>query len=465
MIHFRFRRATACVARAIGLLLLGTSALGSRVVYAQSSPMVMQPMTDPLGLPMSRMGSGTAWLPDSAPMYGVMRNAGSWMFMLHGTAFVQQIWQGSKQGDQQFGSINWGMVNAMRAVGGGRLQLRAMASLDPFTVGGRGYPLLQQTGEQYRGEPIHDRQHPHDLFMEVAASYERALLPDLGLQLYAGAVGEPALGPTAFLHRPAAAGLPLATIAHHWEDATHVSFGVTTVGLYTRRVKLEASAFNGREPDDVRTNFDLRGAKLDAVSVRVSANPTPNVSMQVSGARIPDAEQDHPGEALRRGTASALWSHSLASGRTRSISAIVGANAEGHEKWTQSLTLEGQHDLTTRWAVFTRAEVIRRPSEFGITVTPDAVVPSDGARLVRQSPFADNRTDYSYAMQGSLGVTREVQLARAGLLSVGALATINRVRLEDVPLYGSRTPLGAVVYVRWRTTRMAMGGGVAGMHH
>ena len=164
MIHFRFRRATSVVACAIGLLLLGTSALGSRVVYAQSSPMVMPPMTDPLGLPMTRMGSGTSWLPDSAPMYGVMRNAGSWTLMAHGTAFVQQIWQGSAQGDQQFGSINWGMLNAMRALGGGRVQRRGMMSLDPVTVGGRGYPLLQQTGEEYLGAASGGRAHPTELF-------------------------------------------------------------------------------------------------------------------------------------------------------------------------------------------------------------------------------------------------------------------------------------------------------------
>ena len=198
-------------------------------------------MTDPLGLPMTRIGSGTAWLPDSAPMYGVMRGAGAWMFMLHGTVFVQQIVQRGPRGDSQFGSLNWGMVNAMRPLAGGRLQLRAMTSLDAGTVGGKGYPLLLQTGESYRGQSIHDRQHPHDLFMEIAAVYEHALTNDVALQLYAAPAGEPALGPVAFPHRPSAAADPFATLSHHWQDATHVSFGVLTAGAYTRRVKLEGS--------------------------------------------------------------------------------------------------------------------------------------------------------------------------------------------------------------------------------
>jgi hypothetical protein len=387
------------------------------------------------------------------------------MFMLHGSAFVQQIWQGGARGDQQFGSINWGMASAMRPLGSGRLQVRGMLSLDPFTVGGRGYPLLQQTGEQYRGEAIHDRQHPHDLFMEIAATYERALLPDFGVQLYAAAVGEPAVGPTAFPHRPAAAGLPLATIAHHWQDATHVSFGVATFALYTPMGKLEASAFNGREPNDVRTNFDYRGAKLDATALRISVNPTPNVSMQVSGARIPDAEKDHPGIALRRATASVLWSGALAPGRTRSLSAIVGANAEGDEDWTQSVTLEAQSDVTTRWALLTRAELIREPSPIFIETVDSRALPSGAARLARLSRLDLGGVNHSYGMQWSVGAAREISLSRAGLASVGALATVNRVRAEDATLYGSRTPLGAVVYVRWRTKRMAMDGGMAGMHH
>jgi len=38
-------------------------------------------------------------------------------------------------------------------------------------------------------------QHPHDLFMEVAALYKQGLGDDLALQLYVAPAGEPALGP------------------------------------------------------------------------------------------------------------------------------------------------------------------------------------------------------------------------------------------------------------------------------
>ncbi|MEQ1690358.1 MAG: hypothetical protein ABMA00_03685 [Gemmatimonas sp.] len=400
-------------------------------------------MTDPLGLPMTRSGSGTSWLPDSAPMYGVMRGAGSWMFMLHGTAFVQQIRQNGPRGDSQFGSVNWGMVNAMRPFAGGRLQLRAMGSVDAFTVGGKGYPLLLQTGESYRGESIHDRQHPHDLIMEVAAIYERAITRDVAVQLYAAPSGEPALGPVAFPHRPSAAADPFATLSHHWQDATHVSFGVVTAGVYTRRVKLEGSVFNGREPDDVRTNIDWQGARLDSYSGRVSVNATSDVALSASFGRLKDAEVSHPGESLRRAVAAAQWSRVRADSGTQSMALIVGGNAVGDERWSRSVALEGLRDFRGRWQVFTRAELVEKSEE----------------ELVLSHEDTRRRVGHL-----SIGGLREMSAGRAGRIGIGARATVNFVPDALSAAYGSRAPLGAAIYLRWRTSRMVMGG-MSGMDH
>src|SRR5690606_8668194 len=95
----------------------------------------------------------------------------------------------SDRGDTQLGLIDWEMIMASRPLAGGVLKLNAMTSLEPATLGRRGYPLLLQTGESYRGRPLHDRQHPHDLFMELSGSYERAVLPGIGASLYAGQDG------------------------------------------------------------------------------------------------------------------------------------------------------------------------------------------------------------------------------------------------------------------------------------
>jgi hypothetical protein len=213
----------------------------------------MQGMTDsPLGIPMDRMGSGTTWIPDAVALPSKHFRLGTWDMMLHGFVFAQYDKQSGDRGDVQFGSLNWGMLMASRPFAGGRIQARTMLSFDPATVTEKGYPLLLQSGETFGGEPLHDRQHPHDFLMELGVLYERTIGRGAAMSLYAAPSGEPALGPVAFMHRPSAMDNPTAPLGHHWQDATHISFGVLTAGVFTRTVKLEASAFNGREPDEER---------------------------------------------------------------------------------------------------------------------------------------------------------------------------------------------------------------------
>ncbi|HEU5056988.1 MAG TPA: hypothetical protein VFU21_10710, partial [Kofleriaceae bacterium] len=209
----------------------------------------------PLGIPMSRHGSGTAWLPDESPMAAVHAAVRGWTLMLHGNLFAGYDGQASDAGDDELVSVNWLMGMASRDLAGGELAVRTMLSLEPLTVGAEGYPLLLQTGETVDGQPLVDRQHPHDLFMELAAMYTRELGGGVGVQLYGGPAGEPALGPVAFPHRPSAMGDPLAPITHHWIDSTHITYGVATAGILTRHVKLAGSWFNGRAPAEGR--YDL----------------------------------------------------------------------------------------------------------------------------------------------------------------------------------------------------------------
>src|SRR6266850_1933961 len=209
---------------AAALALVAGAASPLRAQMDMQHPMEMH--EGPLGIPETRMGSGTSWLPDASPMHAAHHTLGRSTLMLHG--------KGGSRGSNQLGIVNWGMVAASRPLGGGQLQLRAMLSAEPWTIGSRGYPLLVQSGESYQGAPLHDRQHPHDLFMELAALYERPVAGNLGLSLYLAPVGEPAVGPVAFPHRPSAADDPLAPISHHWQDGTHITFGVVTVGVFTR---------------------------------------------------------------------------------------------------------------------------------------------------------------------------------------------------------------------------------------
>src|SRR4029077_8118508 len=95
-----------------------------------------------------------------------------------------------------------------------------------------------------------------------------------------GLPGEPALGPTAFMHRLSGEDNPLAPIGHHWMDSTHITYGVMTGGTVWKNLKLEGSSFRGREPDE--HHWNIEEPKLDSYSGRLSYNPTKNGSSQVS---------------------------------------------------------------------------------------------------------------------------------------------------------------------------------------
>jgi hypothetical protein len=313
---------------------------------------------DAMAMFPAREASGTAWLPNESPMYGLHRPIGSWQVMGHGAAFSQFLYDGGDRGQDQFGSINWLMGMAYRNVGGGRFGLRGMVSFEPWTIRGCGYPDLLATGERCDGEAIHDRQHQHDLFMEVAAQYDRPLTGSLRWQVYGGPVGEPALGPVAYPHRISAMPNLLAPISHHWLDATHITFGVATAAVYGSRWKAEASAFNGREPDEDRTDFDL--AALDSFSGRLSFLPTPKVVLQVSAGRLTEAEPAEHDEAridVTRVTASATYHRSRQDGGIWATTAAWGRNAEGDHA-TNALLVETNLTLADRDTWFGRFEVV-----------------------------------------------------------------------------------------------------------
>jgi hypothetical protein len=228
--------------------------------------------------------------------------------MFDGFANLVHQAESGKRGESETFSTNMAMFHADRSLGRGRLELRVMASLEPY-MGKSGYPLLLQTGETADGKnPLFDRQHPHDLFMEISARYERS-----GFFVYFAPVGEPALGPSAFMHRLSARDNPVAPLAHHWLDGAHISHGVVTFGWQRGGTwKVEGSIFNGREPDAERWDFD--GFDLDSFSARLTWNPTPLWSTQVSAAKVSEPDRLHPSLDVVRFTASATYHRPAARG-------------------------------------------------------------------------------------------------------------------------------------------------------
>ena len=243
-------------------------------------------------------------------MEGLHGRLGAWATMVDGYGTLVFDDQGGRRGDTKtvFESMLMGM--AQRPLAGGELTLRAMGSLDPL-MGARGYPLLLGTGETADGRTeLVDRQHPHDLIMELAASYSHPLAGGAWGFVYVGWPGEPALGPATYMHRFSGEASPEAPIGHHWLDATHVTFGVVTAGVTWGAVKLEASSFTGREPDEFR--YDLDHPRFDSWSVRATWNPTRDLSMQVSTGRLVSPEQLEPEVDQQRTTASATYNRPLA---------------------------------------------------------------------------------------------------------------------------------------------------------
>ena len=432
-------------------LLVAAIAVTGRAVDGAAQTMAMPGMSDStmhmtgvLSLPMSREGSGTSWLPDASPMIANHFAAGAWDFMFHYRAFVYYDRQNdadpSRRGDDQIGSVNWAMLMAGHDLWSGRLQLRAMMSAEPWTVGAAGYPLLLQSGESYHGRPLHDRQHPHDLFMELAAIYSHALGQTLAFQAYLAPVGEPATGPVAFPHRPSASGDPFAPLGHHWQDATHISYGVVTAGLFSRSWKLETSIFNGREPDQDRTNFDYKGRSLDSYSARFTANPDRTWSLSASYAYFKSPEALDPGLSEQRISASALNTRSIWTSGEWASALIYGANRFQHtDSWSNSLLFESNLAVDAWNSVFGRIEyVAKSAADLDITDRPP-----------------EARFDVGSI---AFGYIREIARYPGGSLGAGGRYAIDLVPRSLAPLYGSRTPTGFSVYLRFRPRALRSAG-------
>ena len=399
-------------------------------------------MIGPAGVSMERMGSGTTWIPDAVSMPSRTRMVGSWMFMAHGFVFAQYDHQSGERGDDQFGSLNWAMLMATHQLAGGRFQARTMLSLDPFTVTNRGYPLLLQTGESYKGQPLYDRQHPHDFWMELGALYQRPITKSLAWSLYAAPSGEPALGPVAFMHRPSAMDIPNAPIGHHWQDATHVSFGVLTAGMFTHTWQLEGSVFNGREPDEKRWDFDR--IHLDSYSGRLTLNPNAHWSFSGAYGYLKSPEGLNPTESMHRITASAEHGTSLGSDGQVASTLIWAANKHSSMSGlSNSFLLESEAILDKKNTLFGRTELVQKSAEELVVVNP--VLTSKGV-LLPGFPT----TQHFNVGTAQLGYIRELARTHWATVGLGAAGTLNFVPSPLEPYYGSRIPVGTFIFLRLR---------------
>ncbi|MGY3087177.1 hypothetical protein ACVWYF_000203 [Hymenobacter sp. UYAg731] len=408
-------------------------------------------------LPMTRQGSGTSWHPDSSPMYMQMYQTKGWDVMLMYSVFLRYTSQNFNhselRGDANFRANSYVMGMANHLVGQrGLFSIQAMLSPDPLTVGGAGYPLLFQTGESWKGEKLYDHQHPHDLVSELAVAYTYAASSNVDLTAYLGYPGEPAIGPPVFMHRPSAANLPAAPLGHHWQDATHIQFGVATLGVRYRNAKLEGSLFTGREPNENRYSFDK--PRFDSYSARLSVNPSANVALQVSAAHLKSPEELEPNDNVDRTSASVLHNANVGKESILSTTAVWGMNRHSGtgEETTYSNSFLLESNLQAKqFNLFTRLETLQL--NYGELLLP---APTDHDAQANRSVAAF-----------TLGASKYLAKTKAGWLDLGLAGTLNTFNTDNAALvnaYG-KNPLSFEVYLRFIAPRMSMHMGHGGKQH
>jgi hypothetical protein len=373
--------------------------------------------------PMTRDASGTSWQPDISTHEGIHQMAGDWMLMSHATLNGVVDSQGGPRGDDKAFISGMAMVSARRLLAGGTFGLRAMLSPDPL-MGKSGYPLLLAAGETADGRtPLVDRQHPHDLFMELAATYSHPVGDQDSLFVYAGLPGEPAFGPPAFMHRGSGMDSPEAPITHHWLDSTHITFGVVTAGWVHDTWKLEGSRFRGREPDQER--YDIEEPKLDSSSVRLSWNPTAFWSLQTSWAQITSPEALEPDVDETRWSASAMYARPVGAAGLWSTTAAWGRKRRTGGETSDAWLLESSLKPNAAWTLFARAERLQT-DELGEGVLHGPL--ETVAKL-------------------SVGVVRDWQVRPHAKVGLGALVTANDIPPGLRASYGD-SPKGGMAFMR-----------------
>lgn len=369
---------------------------------------------------MMQDASGTAWQPASTPMQGLMWQSGGWSGMVHGSADLVYDRQSGPRGGEQAFSESMLMVMAQHAAEPGTLTVKAMLSLDPL-MGPAGYSLLLQTGETADGvTPLVDRQHPHNLFMEMAGVYAVPIAAQTSAFVYFGYPGEPALGPATFMHRLSGQDNPAAPITHHWLDSTHITFGVATAGLVHGPWKAEASLFNGREPDQHRWGY--QPLHLDSWSARATFNPSRDWSFQVSYGFLHSPEQLAPTVNQQRLTVSGTYNRHWVGGDWQTTLAL-GQNRD-----------EPGHVLHA--ALVETAVVLRRNTLFA------------RAETVQKDDLADGSSAVTRVSELTLGYIHDIGIARHLSLGLGMQGTIDFVPSPLRAAYGTAQPAGIMPFVR-----------------
>jgi hypothetical protein len=364
-------------------------------------------------------------------------NESRWQWMQDGVLFVMFNHQGSSRGGDDLVAPNWWMGMGQHRLGRGTLRVNLMLSLDPATVGTHGYREIFQAGETYKGNALIDRQHPHDFLMQAAAVWRVPVGAGYTVTAAGAPVGEPALGPVAFMHRASAFENPVAPLGHHTLDSTHIAMGVLTGAIEKGPVQIESSVFRGAEPDEQRWDLMDPGA-LDSWSVRGWYRPTPAWSFQVSHGSLTHPEILEEGD-VRRSTASISWRETH-DGSWTAVTAAWGRNRKTGGQFNAFL-IEATRSMD-RLTLSTRIERTQVEDDLLRTGAHQTQGASGTAQVVLSGLD-------SYVEALTLGATRTFWKPHSWDLAAGGDVTGYLVPVNLRPFYTSH-PVSYHLYLRVR---------------
>lgn len=362
----------------------------------------------------------------------------SWTWSGDGSVFAGYNYQQRRFADfASWESQNWFGANGQRRLGAGQFGIDAMISLEPFSMPASGSPQLFQTGESYQQSPLVNHQHPHDLLMNLGATY-RATHSRFTYVAGADLVGSPALGPVPFMHRESARDNPQVPLTHHFLDSTHSTAGVVRGGIEVAGLTLESSVFRGEEPDENRRNIDQ--PRLNSWSARIGWQRGP-WQTQFSGGHLHEPEWFEPYDVTRL-TASIAFSGTV---RSHAVAATLAWGENRQEVVANGVSdgflLEWDVRATNRLSLYGRAEATEKEL-FGLGFHPKG--------------FAHPHL-YSHVDALTLGIVPDLLTVIRGRFGVGVDITLFHMSSDLLQYWeGSRS---YHVFVRWRPT------GVPPHHH
>ncbi len=133
------------------------------------------------------------------------------------------------------------------------------------------------------------------------------------------------------------------------------------MGFVHDKLKIDASIFTGREPDQHRWNIDK--ARFDSYSARISLNPTKNIAAQVSYGFLKSPEQLDPHVNTHRATASISYNKAWAGSNWQTTAAWgLNQNTPGHS--LNGGLLESAIEIKNRHVLFGRGEYVAKDDLF-----------------------------------------------------------------------------------------------------